>query len=43
MGTSQEVGLAILKAQDGMYGMFSRKITNYMVMYGVYIQLWPTS
>jgi hypothetical protein len=25
-----------------MYGIFSREITKYMVIYGVYIQFWPT-
>jgi len=25
-----------------MYGIFGREITQYMVIYGVYIQFWPT-
>jgi len=25
-----------------MYGIFGRKITKYTVIYGVYIQFWPT-
>ena len=25
-----------------MYGTFGRKITKYLVIYGVYIRFWPT-
>jgi hypothetical protein len=25
-----------------MYGIFGREITKYTVIYGVYIQFWPT-
>ena len=41
----EEVGKNTSKCRPciyGVYGIFGREITKYMVIYGVYIQLWPT-
>jgi len=36
------VGLAITIYIRCIYGLFGRNITKYTVIYGVYIQFWPT-